>query len=81
MNRQEIEQKAKAVILDVLKLEQPDRLTDHTNLPDDLDADSLDYVDIIIGLESEFDVHINENEVYDLRTPKEIYDYLEKHLK
>ena len=50
----------------------------HTNLIDDLDADSLDVVELIMSLEDEFGIAISDNDAAQLYTVGRIVDYLEK---
>lgn len=43
---------------------------------DDLGADSLDIVDLIMALEDEFDIEISDEEAEDIKTVKDIVDYI-----
>jgi len=49
-----------------------------TNLIDDLGADSLDVVELIMSLEDEFGIAISDNDAAQLYTVGRIVDYLEK---
>ena len=55
----------------------PDRITLETNLIDDLGADSLDVVELIMSLEDEFGVSISDEDAAQLYTVGRIVDYLE----
>ena len=48
------------------------------SLVDDIGADSLDVVEIVMQIEEEFDIEIPDEEVEKLTTVQEIIDYVEK---
>ena len=56
----------------------PDTITLDTNLVDDLGADSLDVVELIMSIEYEFGVSISDEEAANLVTVQRIVDYVEK---
>ena len=56
----------------------PETVTMETNLIDDLGADSLDVVELIMELEAEFGVTISDEAAAELYTVQRIVDYLEK---
>ena len=56
----------------------PETVTMETNLIDDLGADSLDVVELIMELEDEFGVTISDEAAAELYTVQRIVDYLEK---
>jgi len=49
-----------------------------SKLADDLGADSLDAVELIMAIEEEFDVEIDDNDATKIKTVQDIIDYLEK---
>lgn len=55
----------------------PEEITLETNLIDDLGADSLDVVELIMSLEDEFGVSIADEDAAQLYTVGRIVDYLE----
>ena len=55
----------------------PDSITLDTNLIDDLGADSLDVVELIMSLEDEFGVSISDEDAAQLYTVGRIVEYLE----
>lgn len=57
---------------------EPDSITMETNLIDDLGADSLDVVELIMSLEDLFGVSITDEDAAQLYTVRRIVDYLEK---
>ena len=56
----------------------PESVTMDTNLVDDLGADSLDVVELIMELEDEFGVAISDEDAAQLYTVGRIVDYLER---
>lgn len=68
----------KRIIEEQLGITDPDLITLNTNMRDDLDADSLDAVEIIMTIEDEFDVEIPDDMAEKLQTIAQIVDYLEK---
>ncbi len=56
----------------------PDSITMDTSLIDDLGADSLDVVELIMSLEDAFGISINDEDAAQLTTVRKIVDYLEK---
>ena len=57
---------------------EPESITAETNLIDDLGADSLDVVELIMSLEDSFGVAISDEDAAQLYTVGKIVDYLEK---
>lgn len=66
-----------AEVLEVEPVEvQPD-----SRFADDLDADSIDLIEVVNGAEKEFGVVVEEHELYDLETVQELVDLLERSRK
>lgn len=57
---------------------EPETITMDTNLVDDLGADSLDLVELIMSVEDEFGIAINDNSAGTLVTVRQIVDFVEK---
>jgi acyl carrier protein len=53
---------------------QPDQVTPEAKFGDDLDADSLDLVELVMALEEEFDVQVPEEELEGVTTVQQAYD-------
>lgn len=73
MKREEIEQKVNEVLIDVLGIDQAEIRND-AKLEDDLNTDSLDCVEIIMGLEHEFMINIPDKKIDAVTTVGELYD-------
>lgn len=54
-------------------------ITADTKLVEDLGADSLDVVDLVMNLEDEFDIEIPDEDIENVRTVGDIVKYLEEH--
>ena len=59
---------------------QEDSITAETNIMEDLGADSLDVVDMLMSLEDEFDVEIPDEEIEKMRTVSDVVAYIEEHM-
>lgn len=57
-----------------------DTITLDTNIADDLGADSLDVVDMLMSLEDEFDVEIPDDEIEKIRTVGDLVTYIEENM-
>ncbi|MCC8048621.1 MAG: acyl carrier protein [Oscillospiraceae bacterium] len=75
MDTAEVFVRLRDILADVLEA-NPAAVTMETNIVDDLGADSLDIVEIITGLEEEFDLTITDESVQNLYTAGEIAEYI-----
>lgn len=69
-------EKVAAILAEQLDAEE-ENITLETNLVEDLGADSLDVVDLVMTLEDEFDMEIPDEDIVDVRTVGDIVKYLE----
>lgn len=69
-------EKVRAIMCDQFDVEE-DKVTLETNIVDDLGADSLDVVDLIMSLEEEFDLEIPDEEIENIRLVSDLVKYIE----
>ena len=69
------EDKIKSIIVDKLGVEE-NKITADANFINDLGADSLDQVELIMQLEEEFNIEISDEEAESLTTVGKVYDFL-----
>lgn len=67
----------KCIIEEQLGITDLEKITEDTNLEDDLGADSLDAVEIIMAVEDEYELEIPDNIAEELKTVSDILAYLE----
>lgn len=70
-------EKVKAIIIDQLSISDEDMITMETTL-EDLGADSLDMVEVIMAIEDEFDVQIKDEDLESLKSVSDLIDYISK---
>ncbi len=73
-----IQQRVSDILAEQLGVEQT-VLTLEANLVDDLGADSLDVVELVMALEEEFAVEIPDEEVENIRTIRDVVEYISGH--
>lgn len=66
MNRDDVFNKVKDIVVDTLEVE-PDEVTEATKFQD-LSADSLDMLQVVMGIEDEFGIEIDQDSVADITT-------------
>ena len=71
-------EKIKSIIADQLSKDDESKITMNTSLIDDLEADSLDAVEVIMALEDEFGIEIPDEEAEHFKTIGDIYKFIEE---
>ena len=79
MSKEEIFEKVKEIIVDQLGVEG-DKITMEASFRDDLEADSLDLVELIMAFEEEFGGEISDEEAQKITTVGQAVDYLGQHM-
>jgi len=74
----EIEQRLVDIIVDQLGVKK-EEVVPAASFVDDLGADSLDTVELVMALEEEFDVEIPDDEAAKIRTVQQALDYVQQH--
>ncbi len=72
-------EKVRAILCAQFDVEE-DEVTLSTNLSEDLGADSLDAVDMLMSLEDEFDVEIPDEEIDNIQTVGDLVSYIEENM-
>jgi acyl carrier protein len=76
----EISQKVKSIIVDKLGVEESE-VTPEASFTNDLGADSLDTVELIMEFEKEFNISIPDEQAETITTVGQAVSYLEQHVK
>ena len=74
---EQIEDKIKEIIVKNLGVKESE-VTREASFKDDLGADSLDCVELVIDFEHEFGIEIDDNEAENINTVGEAIDYINK---
>ena len=69
--------KIKEIIVEQLNIDDGAFINLDTNLQEDLDADSLDAVEIIMNIEEEFDIKVDDDELENIKAIGDIVKYIE----
>ncbi len=72
----DIFEKVKALVAEQLDADA-DSIQENTSISDDLGADSLDVVDLVMAIEDEFSIEIPEDQVENIKTVGDIVKYIE----
>lgn len=75
MNEQEIFEKVKVIVVEQLGVEE-EKVTKEATFVDDLAADSLDIVELVISIEEEFDIEIDDSEAEKIVTIGDVVEYI-----
>ena len=68
--------KIKELIVDQLDVEE-DKITMDANIQDDLGADSLDIVDLVMSVEDAFEVKIEDEDVENIKTVGDLVNFID----
>jgi acyl carrier protein len=80
MERDELLKKVRQIVSDKLSISE-DQVTEDASFIDDLGADSLDTVELVMALEDEFGLDIPDDEAEKLTTVGKALDYIQGHAK
>lgn len=79
MEKQAILEKLKEIIADIMKIDV-DGVSEESRLKEDLKADSLDKINMLMALEEAYDIEMDEDEALAFKTVGDVVDYLSKEL-
>ena len=75
-----VSDKVKSIIVEQLGVDE-EEVTPDASFVDDLGADSLDTVELVMAFEEAFDIEIPDEEAEKIRTVKDAVDYINAHSK
>ena len=69
-------EKIRQILCDQLDVEEDD-VTMESNIAEDLGADSLDVVDLVMSIEDEFEIEVPDDQVENIKTVADVVSYIE----
>jgi acyl carrier protein len=79
MSESEVLEKVKAIIKEQLDVEEAD-IKSESSFIDDLGADSLGLVELVLAFEEAFEIDIPDEETEKIRSVQDAVDYINKHV-
>ena len=80
MSSEEVFEKVKAIIVEQLQVNE-DIVTEDASFIDDLGADSLDIVELIMALEEEFGIEIPDSDAEKVTTVEDVVNYIKENIE
>ena len=77
-SREEVYERVKEVLTEQLGVDE-NEITEEASFQEDLDADSLDLVELIMELEDQFGIKISEEDAQKIQTVDQAVDYVASH--
>ena len=72
-------EKLREIICEQLQVNE-DEVTMESNIRDDFDADSLDFVDIVMSIEDEFSVEVPDEAIDDIKSVGDLVKFIEENM-
>ncbi|MBN3880392.1 MULTISPECIES: acyl carrier protein [unclassified Nostoc] len=76
MSQAELFEKVKKIVVEQLSVDPPDKVTPQAKFMEDLGADSLDTVELVMALEEEFDIEIPDEAAEQITSVQDAVDYI-----
>ena len=80
MNEEKIFEKLKEIIVEQLGVEE-EKVTIDASFVDDLEADSLDIVELVMEIEEEFNIGVADSEAEKISTIRDVLCYIKENIK
>ncbi|MSQ47993.1 MAG: acyl carrier protein [Deltaproteobacteria bacterium] len=75
-----VEERVREIISEQLNVSK-DEVVAEASFTDDLGADSLDLVELVMALEEEFEIEVSDEDAEKIRKVKDVFDYIDKNKK
>ncbi len=79
MEKKEIFEKLRVMLAEQFGVEE-EKITEESSFIDDLGADSLDIVELVMNIEEEFDIQVEDSDAEKITTVKDVVEYLSENL-
>ncbi|MEH2173786.1 acyl carrier protein [Nostoc sp.] len=76
MSQTELFEKVKKIVIEQLSVDPPEKVTPQAKFMEDLGADSLDTVELVMALEEEFDIEIPDEAAEQITSVQDAVDYI-----
>ncbi len=80
MNREDVKKIVNDFLIDEFEIDE-ELIHDDANLIEDLGIESLDFVDIVVIIEKEFNFKVKLEDLANVHTLNDLYDYIEQRKK
>ncbi len=80
MSEEKLLEELKAIMVKNGLCEEDANITMETNIRQDLDADSLDFVDLILELEDKYQISIEDEDAQSFTSVKDVVDYIKERI-
>jgi acyl carrier protein len=75
-----VQERVREIISEQLNVSK-DEVVPEASFTDDLGADSLDLVELVMALEEEFEIEVSDEDAEKIRKVKDVFDYIDKNKK
>ena len=75
-----VEERVREIISEQLNVSK-EEVVPEASFTDDLGADSLDLVELVMALEEEFEIEVSDEDAEKILKVKDVFDYIDKHKK
>ena len=71
-------EQVKEILVKQLRIKNPDQVTPQSNIKEDLGADSLDILQLLMTIEEDYGIQIPDEELAEFTVVQDIVDYLDR---